>query len=145
MRLFRTFYNQVRWERFLLWISLANVCMMAFSFQVVVSQNAIAMTFVIIGIIICNLFFVSIVMGIFAKTIHGKESFIDIEYLIFWPLNWLFFSYTDAIVVSYESLDGAEMRVWCDVNCEGKWIQCRHGYFAFRKKSDLVAFKLRWL
>jgi len=74
-------------------------------------------------------------MAVFSKAIQGHFEG--------WPLVWIM-STTADIVIPYDSGKGSQARYWCKENLNGEWIHCRHGYFAFRRKDDAMAFKITW-
>ncbi len=63
------------------------------------------------------------------------------------PILWIFSTVVKDIEIfdEEESIQLLQMKYWCKENCNGKWQYCQHGYFVFRKKSDAMGFKLRWV
>lgn len=82
-----------------------------------------------------------IVGGVWARSIHGMpEAYVGFSWI------WAHSLREPELSPPYDSNKAAIMRIWCHENLEGGWTQCRNGgFFAFRKKSDALAFKLRWL
>jgi hypothetical protein len=90
------------------------------------------------------LYFIILLMilgGVWARSIHGTpEAYVGFTWI------WAHTFKDPELAPHYDSERAMRMRMWCYENIDGGWVQCRNGnWFAFRKKSDAMAFKLTWL
>ena len=129
MRLITTLWSTVNWKKVLFWYMIG---MLIVSFN---EKNDISV--IIISIFVMTFIVMIVMLMTWNQVIHGySEGF---------PVVWIW-SYVVSDVKIFKKDQGfIERKKWCKLNTEGKWIHCEHGYFAFRKKTDAMAFKLRWL
>ena len=145
MRLYRTLLKEVKWIRAFSIYMPINLLIIV----VAILEYGSPTTFVItlIALALFQFLSINIIMSIFAFYIHYyMKRKHPLHYSGMWPFDWLFFSYTETnICVKFNSKLGQQLRSWCDLNCNGEWKHCGHGYFAFKDKADLIHFKLMWL
>ena len=123
----------IKWRKMFLWF---------FGLVILIALIHWGNLFVIIqGYIAIFFLAFMIVTAVWARAVHGES-------LLFVGLSWLFaYSFNDLTLRPQRDTDRAKMmRKWCRDNLEGTWVQCHNGdYFAIRKKTDALAFKLRWI
>lgn len=133
MILLPTLWQTVKWKHVLFWYAAISF---AFWFSYDPANGPLAIA--IIGQLGVTIFAVMIIMSVWNNVITGhKEGF---------PILWIFSTVVEdiRIVTKGNRPHPKTMVEWCDENCNGKWHHCEHGYFVFRKKTDAMAFKLRW-
>lgn len=129
----------------------SHICIKTVKWRVVLFWFAVIMTLMTLGhwnwvqiavTWVCGIALLfMIVCGVWARSIHGIPE-------VYAGFSWIWaHSFKEPeLAPHYISRRAMEMRMWCRDNAEGGWTQCRNGgYFAFRKKSDAMAFKLTWL
>ncbi len=138
MRLYKTLSKVVRWRWALKWYLISLALTWFVVIQGLLYQKAyILYLFVsIAGTFSFTALAAIIVMSVFGRAIYGNKDK--------WPIIWPFRIIAEE-PVDFDSEEGLERRLWCCDNLRSEWIHCRHGYFAFKRKDDAMAFKLRWL
>ena len=131
MRLISTLWTAINLKKFIIWYVIGMVLASLNYFD---DARPIA---IMAGVAVVHIFLGMILLMAWNKVIHGQtEGF---------PLLWIWSYVFHEVKVFETDTLLYEMTIWCRENCEGKWIHCEHGYFSFRKKTDLVAFKLRFI
>ena len=138
MRLYETLSKVVRWRWLLKWYLISLALTWFIVIQGLWYQEAyILYLFVsIAGTFSFTSLAAIVVMSVFGRAIYGTNE----KWTIIWP-----FRIISEEPIDFDSEEGLERRLWCYDNLRSKWIHCRHGYFAFKRKDDAMAFKLRWL
>lgn len=134
MILLPTLWKTVKWKPVLFWYA-AITLWFWISYDPSNGPLAIAIT----GQLGMTILAVIVIMFVWNRVITGhKEGF---------PLLWIFSTVVKDIRIfkKTEDIRLMQMEDWCQENCNGKWRYCEHGYFVFRKKTDAMGFKLRWL
>ena len=130
MRLFQTLKETVKWKK------LALMYFGTLGWVFAAGMVGVESTAVIFGVSGLTLFFIFVIARIFSKNILGhSEGF---------PGIWITRIVSED-QIDYDGPQGMMRRAWCKNNLNGKWIHCRHGYFAFKRIDDAMAYKLRWL
>lgn len=129
MRLYQTLHQTIKWKKLLVWYFFTL-------FAIIFSTEGISII-MLFAIFMLTILSIIITLMVFGKVIYGKNNF---QYMpTIWPFRTIFES-----MIIYDSDSGLIRREWCKSNLDGKWIHSRHGYFAFSRKEEALAFKLMW-
>ncbi len=134
MILLPTLWKTVKWKHVLFWYAAITLF---FWFQYDPAFGPISI--MIIAQVAMTILAVMIIMSVWHKVIYGYgEGF---------PILWIFSTVVKDVRIPPKGHTPLlkQMKHWCQENCEGKWSYCEHGYFVFRKKTDAMGFRLRWL
>jgi len=133
MILLSTLWDTVKWKKALCWY-IGITIIFWFSYDPANGPLAMAIMGQIGMTILVSM---AIVMAWSGVINRNKEGL---------PILWLFSTVVkDVEIFDEETGQLPQMKYWCDENCNGKWRHCKHGYFVFRKKTDAMGFKLRWM
>ena len=141
MRLISTLWETVKWKKALGWyIGLTIFVWLSYD-----PANGPIVAIILIQIMV-TIIAIMLILSVWYEMIANRT--IINRPVTGLPILWLFSTVIENIII-FDDDDASgrllQMNDWCDENCDGKWKYCRHGYFVFRKKTDAMGFKLRWM